>query len=184
MMNYMTDKIKKNSKIVKILLRIVIVVMAIMLCCYLISYVRSALTGELIVFGNGVFRISFYGNDISPENAANNTFLMVCGVLILALFLAIFIIAESIFRLIQKSESPFIPEVPKRMKLIAVLLLLAQIVPRFLGYFIRFADTGRVSVTIIDEGTFVMIIIAMIIYCFAAVFDYGCVLQRESDETL
>jgi len=94
-------------------------------------------------------------------------------------------IAFTIFRDIGKGSSPFTSAVTKRISAIGTLLIIAATIAWPVGSLAAKALwPGQVSYPVlisIDWGTLVF---GFIISCLASVFRYGCVLQRESDETL
>ncbi|WP_019849293.1 hypothetical protein [Desulfitobacterium sp. PCE1] len=104
----------------------------------------------------------------------SSTFLM-----IVIIHLAVVILAISIFKTIEKNNSPFINSIPKRMKAIALLIFIVSL---FLspGYGL----INVFSLRFLSFENFIGIIIAGVFYSFAIMFEYGCLLQKESDETL
>lgn len=83
-------------------------------------------------------------------------------------------------REIDKSNTPFIPQVPKGLRKIAVVLVAISLV-----YIAAEAVYSQITHTefelYIDAalGAFVFILLLL-----SSIFDYGCKLQKESDETL
>ncbi|MDO5844448.1 MAG: DUF2975 domain-containing protein [Methanocorpusculum sp.] len=99
----------------------------------------------------------------------------------LGLILAILIISNRFFEETRKALTPFITENAKRIRIIAGLVLIASVVPTFIDWIgsailMLPLDFSTISI----EG----IIIAVIIYCIGILFEHGCELQKEADETL
>ena len=91
--------------------------------------------------------------------------LIVCVVAKLALYFAVLTIAGRMFRDFSREDSPFRQIHIRRMRWIALLIFLASFINLF-----SIQLTGWMA--------------ALLIWCVSAVFDYGCQLQQESDETL
>ena len=102
-----------------------------------------------------------------------------------------FVLARVFYAFFDK-ETPFLPKLPKQMKLSAVLLVASYAVPyavMFIIYKIQQAKFGAElvanpitveEISLLSSSTFV----ALIILCLAYVFEYGMALQRECDELL
>lgn len=81
------------------------------------------------------------------------------------LYLAVMETIRRMVRDISRRETPFEQVHVKRMKRIAIMV--------FIGSFINFLSIQ------VNEW-----LIAAVVWLLAMIFDYGCVLQQESDETL
>ena len=69
----------------------------------------------------------------------------------------------TLFRNINKDYSPFIPENVKLIKIIAVFVAV---------------------IVLLETGIIPAILIGLMLWAVALLFDYGCELQNESDEIL
>lgn len=92
-------------------------------------------------------------------------FLILCVVVKLALYFAVLTLAGRMFRDFSREDSPFRQIHVRRMRWIALLIFVASFINLF-------------SMQITSW------IAALLIWCVSIVFDYGCQLQQESDETL
>ncbi len=106
-------------------------------------------------------------------------------VLIRALAITIALMyAFTIFQTIGKGNSPFSPVISKRIRAIGIFLIVASVIAWPVGSLIAKAIwPGEITypvVVSIDWGTLTF---GFIISCLASIFQYGCVLQQESDET-
>ena len=97
-----------------------------------------------------------------------------------AAFLAIALICKKIFVEIDKCGTPFIPQVSKGMRKIAAVICIM--------FFVEGAEsilypvfTGTEPKLYIDGTDFIFVSVLMLL---SYIFDYGCKLQKESDETL
>lgn len=102
----------------------------------------------------------------------------------LALLLAIAQVGISLFVTIRKQGTPFVTSVPRRMKLIAILVFLFTAAPNWVYYILRGVHEGGASFAIIENEGIIGLIFAAVLYALAMIFQYGCQLQQESDETL
>lgn len=97
---------------------------------------------------------------------------------------ALLIVTAFIFRKISINETPFLKEVPKRLKVVSLLLFLSIAVPQWLGYALYSISTGKVAFAVFENQTILAFIISSLIFCFAQIFDYGYMIQDENDEIL
>lgn len=95
------------------------------------------------------------------------------------LLLGVLLIAVYIFYKINKSGTPFHPEVVKAMKLTALMVAFLIAVPDRIYQLA--ADMG---LKLFGSNDLFALLCGGIVFCFAIVFEYGCVLQTENDETL
>lgn len=91
--------------------------------------------------------------------------LILCLLVKLALYFAILTLTKQIFRGIRLDGTPFRQIHVRRLKWIALLVLVAS--------FIHFFSIQLIGC-----------LAALLIWCISMVLDYGCQLQQESDETL
>ena len=89
-----------------------------------------------------------------------------------------------IFRTISREETPFVKSVSRRMKLAALFLLIGLVLPNWAGQIINNLLGQSSGFTFFDESNTLVVILSVIIYCFALIFDYGCRLQQENYEIL
>lgn len=89
--------------------------------------------------------------------------------------------AGLIFRSIANAESPFIVENVKHLKRIAWGIALMAVVPTVVS---GMASVLLGGVTFSVNLELAYIVLTVLFFCLAAIFDYGAELQRESDETL
>jgi len=97
----------------------------------------------------------------------------------------------ALLRSIRKEETPFNLKNVKRLKVIAVMLILLEpytyIFQRIWWHFnplIIVDEYGEHSMTAIMNQFGAVIAAGLVIYCVALVFQYGISLQNQADETL
>ena len=86
--------------------------------------------------------------------------------------------AALVFRRIGQEETPFFPA------LAAPFLFLAVAVPRWIGYAVLGAATGRVVGTLFDETSIILLVLAIVVFCLGQILEYGWLLQDESYEII
>jgi len=104
------------------------------------------------------------------------------------IMLASLIIGYSLLHSIRKEESPFIKTNAKKLKIIAILLVVFEfyiIISQeiLFRFFFRFATPSH-SILMETSLGGVVIVMGLIVYCIALVFEYGISLQNQVDETL
>lgn len=93
------------------------------------------------------------------------------------------IMCKNIFMSVNQSGTPFIPQVSKGMKKIAAVIAVMLILSAAAEYLfpIVFPELGTVPELVTDPAGWVFVSLLLML---SVVFDYGCKLQQESDETL
>lgn len=87
-----------------------------------------------------------------------------------------------VFKDISQEGTPFAQKHVRRIKTVAWLTLPTSVLSGTLPNVQRALETGEAKMMISIEAMW--IVFGAIIYCLSLIFDYGCQLQRESDETL
>ena len=166
-MEKQTEKIKKFSKVIYILLRIAFIVFIVVGAFEIFAWILT-LTEAPTIFqlGNTTIKLPtmelFGGAPVSipvirewyPEFMLEEI-LRTVGVIIALAY------AKNIFKILKNDGLPFRKDVVKEFKRLAVALLVVG------------AFTGAVG-----------FIAAGIVWVLCLIFDYGCALQAESDTTL
>ena len=98
--------------------------------------------------------------------------LLICFILKCSFIVCTIKYSKKLFYSISKEESPFTITTTKQIKRISVFVFLSLICPLYPYYPLSFLS--------IIEGCFVVLILRSI----SLIFDYGCKLQQEIDETL
>lgn len=139
----------------------------------------------MAIFGTAAFFIGCIGTTVdyvktpSPE-AAEKIYEVIKYAFISAVIFYITVICSRFCRDIYKSNTPFIPQVSKGLKKIAIAIVLMVILLVFGDIlYSHITDTKM-------EGTISWLSMAFssILFLLSSIFDYGCKLQQESDETL
>lgn len=89
---------------------------------------------------------------------------------------------KEIFRNIKRFETPFIKENSRAIFGMGVALMVILAAKENLFLFLTFIK--GVGAQSIGSANFAWIVVGAVFFCLSAVFEYGRVLQQESDETL
>lgn len=178
-MNAIQKKIQVTSRVVAILTKILYIAMIVAVCFEATGIIWLTVSPEVSSIVLGGIKI------ISPFSLANDVGIgtdLLTGVASQCFFIAILVSANRIFRNISREYSPFTQKTVKGMRRIAILLLIDSIVAPHVDFAIKKAislATGTLY-NFSDE----LNILAIVLYCFSLIFQYGVELQQQSDETL
>jgi hypothetical protein len=112
----------------------------------------------------------------------------------LLLFSAIFFVSLTFLLLIRKNESPFNLNVVKRLKAVAILLIIYEVqntIAQFMyplvlfdGYLEGETQGYYTWITAYDLWGGFVIVAGLVVYCVALILQHGISLQTQVDETL
>lgn len=162
-MSDIREKIKTSSTAVFVLLLVV----AGMLCA--VSFLNIA-------------RYVTEGVDI--DHAVNGGLRPYTVLGIQILLAALLVYVAFIFRRIGKEETPFFPGLSRRVKLAAPFLFLAFALPRWVAYAVISVSSGKLTGTVFDEISIILLAVAVIVFCIGHILEYGWQLQDESNEII
>jgi len=180
-MNDIQEKIANTGKMVSVMLFIVCALSAIAMISFLagigvILFSNEALPASLQAYFGGA------ASAISVELLQADTLILlfIFGVIRSGIIFSLLFILHRIFSDISRSYTPFEKKQARRMKKVAVIALILGI-SEYVFESIAQSVLNRATAGSIDLIWFVL---AVVIYCMAQIFDYGCQLQSQSDETL
>lgn len=111
--------------------------------------------------------------------------LCVFGVVQPAFLAAALIMALKMFRDMHKRESPFTADTVRAIRRIGVLIVLLSVLSWPIGSAtVKLIWAERVAFPFLISVNVVYLLLGIIVCCLSAVFNYGYLLQQESDETL
>lgn len=171
-----TDKIKSMSKVLSIILKIARIACYVGIGISVIGIIYVMIFGNvnlLLLNGNIILHSPFTSSNISDINTVQLITIVVVGIITMTLMAKLFRQAENIFKDIRMDSSPFEMKHVKRIKRIAILYLIIS-----LFNFETSAASFAVSLNVVG------IVGALMFWCIALIFEYGCALQKESDELL
>lgn len=100
------------------------------------------------------------------------------------LLTVLLVYAAFIFHRIGKEETPFFKKLPRRIKIAAVLLFVALVVPQWIGYAALSISTGTFSFVVFDENSIMALALAFVVFCLGQIFEYGYLVQDENYEII
>lgn len=168
----MTDRMERIRRISRLLY----------LLCIVIAVVLAVLAATCVIMGS-MPDLSLF--DDIREYAGGTTETTVAayfGAADMALMAVLMGTAAAVFREISESHTPFVGRNSDRIMLMGHVVM-------FMAIAMPIAKAVASSLTSIDyhldvARILMMVIIAVMAYCVALIFDYGAQLQKESDETL
>ena len=118
-------------------------------------------------------------------NAASVSATAVCALIMLA----IFSIALFLLKSVRADETPFNLKNVKRLKTIALLLVVFEPYMFVHGWIMQklypiVLDGVDISISVRSSLSGVVVAAGLVVYCISLVFEYGISLQQQVDETL
>ena len=182
-MDNFQKKIQTNSKTLYIILNILLIVIFLDIIVQIAAIFWINTSPENIVnFKVGPIPV-FYPFANSLNISEQELSILIGAELIRQGFIIpILLIARSIFRDIQTDQTPFTNQQVTRLKKISGLMLLLIIIP----FIAETLMTLNLSEIVKQSVQFNMtnIIFVLLFYFLSRIFDYGRILQQQSDETL
>ena len=181
------QKIAKTSKVISTLLFIGCVLTGIAIIIFICVLGATFLPGAST--GNNSFVLQLQANMIPPIirgvgllslSVQQMRIIISFGIVQCGLMLAMLYTLRSIFAGISEDDTPFEKKHVKRIKWVALFTLLMSVASDIFNGIVYIFIFGGESWSITVE----LPMVAVAIYCIALVFDYGCQLQQQSDETL
>lgn len=175
--NVKIEKIKKSSKVALVISNICkILVIACSAACLLGGCVIFGFREKLnILFASGLETIVIPEKDLNHLEKVIGTALIESGhiadalgiyvfemCVILVCLAVVFHFVGKTFKVITENDSPFCPEIIKNLKISFILITVLELTSSLL----------------------IGLLIGVAAWCVISIFEYGCELQKQSDETL
>ena len=180
-MNEIQKRITKTSKMVAIILKIGLILVAMAIGLIVIGMGVLTLTGSSTSQSlQDALTITTQGAS-AVDIAVGNIVVAFCLFIVqLAVAFMVFFMLYRIFAAISKEHTPFTAVNAKRMKQVAILVIIMGVINSIIEFVAQrlLASPEGYSIDLM------WVVIAAVIYCIALIFDYGCQLQQQSDETL
>lgn len=180
-MNTTRERIRSTSRKISIALKVGVFFMLFVTCSALIGIVILTVSGEEM---KQSFLAAF---DVTAKDGAilsivpQNLLVMFVSMVIYALFMCfILYFIYMIFRDISREDTPFCKKHILRMKQAAAMTIVLSVIGSF---FDSLSDVYTIG-EMVWHMDFAGMILGIVICCLALIFDYGCELQQQSDETL
>lgn len=175
-MNEAMKAMKISGKVIAIIMKITYIVMIVVACFLAAVLVFLAVTGDTSVVTSSGLKIAAADDALSPGSA-----MAACAaLLVMAAFLfVISLLVHRMFREISKTGVPFKPEYVKTIKTVGVLLAAMSVAGGF-AESVAASTMGTDALGMANNAPGVLV--GVIVYCFAYVFEYGCAMQRRVNE--
>ena len=85
---------------------------------------------------------------------------------------------------INREETPFFANLPRKIKAVAVLLFATLAVPKWLYWAVVSIQTGTLSGALVDESVMFAFMLAAIVFCLGQIIEYGYLVQDENFEII
>lgn len=175
----MQKKIQDTSRVIKILTKILYITMIVAVCFETAGIIWLTVSPDISSIVLGGIKIN---SPFSLANAVGIGTETLTGVASQCFLIAILISTNRIFKNISCEYTPFTQKTAKGMRRIAILLLIDSIVAPQVDSAIQ--KSISITTGALDNFSDELIILAIVLYCFSLIFQYGVELQRQSDETL
>lgn len=180
-MNHLQKKIQKESKVMATILMVlsILLILGILIPIAILILIAINPNADMSLFnGGGIYSATGKALESIGEVKAEMCTIIVAGILIASMLLK----AYTMFRTITKDVAPFNKSNAQKLKSIAIVLIVYGIVVPIAraGFYRSFAP--EISMNTSVDAPYV--VLSLIFFFIALLFDYGAELQRESDELL
>lgn len=175
-MNEKEKAMRTSSKVISVIMKIGYIAMIVAMSICAVCLIFMAVTGgkTSIVTPGGTNIMVADGAFATPEGVA-----AICASMLVSggVLFAIFFLTHRVFNEISTAGTPFNPKYVKTIKIIGVLVAVMGIVGGIVDSVVAtFAGTEALGVYTNSPG----VIVGVVIFCLAYVFDYVCSLQKEA----
>lgn len=186
-MTELQNKITKSSKVIGIVFKVLrittYVAIGVVLASMLFTFAAGSGVYEISDGAKIMTGLSFNGEPIvSVTDLVNMLPVFISALVWSGLMLCIFYIAGALFKDIQITAMPFTDNNVQRIRRIAKLLIAIAIAPAAAQLIAMFSMGIDGSVEDVVDMT--SLVVALIFFCVARIFEYGAALQQQADETL
>ncbi|MDD5934011.1 MAG: hypothetical protein PUC65_00340 [Clostridiales bacterium] len=172
------ERIQKSSKVLCILIKFAQIACYIGIGVLFVGLIWVLVNGnlDLLVFNGKVIIKSPFSSEFLQNADVKELIMVVVSALVRTIMMGLLLRqAESMFKDINANGSPFQMEHVKSIRKIAIFF--------FVMVMCHF-DQGNTIKDLSYDLDFTGIVAAAILWCVSIIFEYGCLLQNESDETL
>ena len=180
-MSSLQKSVKNASSLAAAMLKFISILIAILICVEFFQVVLnlSTLNGQMLtLWGRLPVSQSFVFEGTNGEMLSQFIF----NALSHGLLLAMLILATAIFNDAAKYYTPFSEKQSTRLKIISLLTLALGILPPPIKMLLTLMLSPNSKAS--AEFQFTLPVLTIIFYSLSVVFDYGSMLQKQSDETL
>lgn len=178
-----TLKIQKTSKILAVCLRMLCIMLLLVTIVEIAAILwLTQVPGDETPAAINTMSSIFLHIDHSDYSKSDLIITFSGEVVRLCLIMVILFISGRIFKDISKDYTPFVAKHMKRLKRISLLIAGMAIIPGFVEIAMIQMVTPPAMVNVSFELFYILV--AVVFFCLAQIFEYGRMLQQQSDETL
>ncbi len=174
----------ENTKLVKTCntTRKIIKVMRICMYVAIVMFIFVAAATQLPMFAD--MPITAHDNITGAEVEVTPLYMLTTGSFAVATLIigsVVFLLSEKVLNTVKTESTPFVAENVKRIKAIAILTAITGVVPSWISQIVSLFGGNK---DIFIDVSVDKIVIGLVIWCVALIFEYGVNLQQRDDETL
>lgn len=167
------DRIKKTSRLLVVFFKLAKIACKIGIGVFAVGVALCFKIPLVFRHGKPVLYSPFSLYDLTGIEEKQLVLMLSAGITVLILLTFLFRLAISIFKDISMDETPFQMKQVARIKKIAILY-----------FVISLMDFGVKQISFTFTLNLIGILGGLMLWGIALIFEYGCELQKESDETL
>lgn len=173
----------KSAKLCRTLTRIVQICVCVAMAASLVVLVTLIARPDMVSFDNVALNVP--GVTINAATCPARTMVfygMAYALPALGIFLAALFVLGGMFGDVVERETPFTESNVRRIKTLALLYITARVIPPLCtGVLYLILREGKLAINL-ELG--VTLIVAIVLWTIARMFEYGAKLQLQDDETL
>ena len=171
------ERLKRTSSLFSVASLIIAVLL-------LVAVVAVVVAGLTVAFSDSL--MNRLQEEIAPETfVRNDIYLLVAAAcMCIPLIALMFFLAHKLFGNVNASGTPFSDDNVRILKLVSYLMIILAVVSIAAEGMVVFNSSWASDAVQLGGGGFILIVMAVLFYFMAHVFEYGAALQKESDETL
>jgi Protein of unknown function (DUF2975) len=179
-----TLKIQKTSKILAVCLRMLCIILLVVTMAEIAAILwLTQVSGDEIPAAINTMSSILLHTDHSDYTKSDLIITFSGEIVRLCLIMVILFISGRIFKDISKDYTPFVAKHMNRLKRISLLIAGMAIIPGLVEILMIQIITPLATMVNVSFELF-YILVAVVFFCLAQIFDYGRMLQQQSDETL
>ncbi|MCG7406578.1 hypothetical protein MH117_04045 [Paenibacillus sp. ACRRX] len=178
------NKIKRSSKLLAVCLKILRIIVFIAVGVEISAIIwLAAVPGDVNSTTLGSIHIISPLGNIADYSKSELIVQLCVNVSKQSIMIVMLFLAGAIFKDISREYTPFAAKHTKRLKAISKWMVLLAIIPASVEMLMLQILAPTVKVYDVSfELSFILV--AVVFFCLAQIFEYGGVLQQQSDETL
>lgn len=175
------DKIKNLSRLVYIGLNIAFSLVCVAaILCLVGFFIAGFASPQVSQSFSSAFNITGKNGAAITVDVLSLQIIMACALVFALMYSAQFFVLKLIFKDISIDGNAFCPKHTKRIKIFAGIVIAVNLLNSLLENLVSYYTLKEFSFGLELGGA----LFGLLLYCVAIIYDYGCELQQQSDETL